>query len=748
MQIKYTNYFNNTGYSISAQSYIKAMLHVNPDLDLKISAISGFREKQGISRERYEFFKKLYQKKDNPNYISIQHCIPRIYLSDKAKKRIGFTIFETIDPPDSWIKQMNTMDHIVTASHFNQGSFQSKRSIRLIRPVTVIPHCFDRELFNKEVRPDGRYGLFTFLYIGTWKERKNFKSLIKAFYQSFSQKDQVCLLLKTDKPRALKETIRSIKQDGYRTKDTASIYTEDNIIDFEGMPKLMKKADVYISPSLGEGFCTLPDSKVVTKKGYVPISSISENDKVYTHTGKFRKVIKTMNRFYSGDIIDIKILKTFCNQKLTPEHPVLAIKRNKCRKYKGLVEQRFDRDKINRKNAEWINASELEKGDFLLFPISNNTNKVKHLDLSKFITDPNLIVENDLINYKHHNGSEKPIKKIIEIDQDILWLLGIYMAEGCCNHEAIHFCFHVKEKIFYNRVKKILKDYFGLNSTLIINENKAVVRSHSVILSNIFHNLIGCTSHVKHFSNFMSFSKNQILEIFRGILDGDGQFDGNMIELQMVANILMEQLYFLLLKNGIPCGLKYSKRNHYRLNICGRPINNVQWQKAQYPIKRQSLQFHSDSNFFYIPIIKVSRFEYTGLVYNLDVDQDHTYVMQSVVHNCIPTLHAMALNIPVILTRYGGSLEYAKPDLCTYINPSGYSRRLSMDGLPQFKNCIWPEIKISEISNKMIFAHQSYKHLQEKAIQAYNYVHRHFNYDIIGRRWLSLLKDLEDGTEH
>ena len=251
MQLRYSFYFNTTGYSISAQDYLLAMRQVSPDKSIKVTAVNGFKPRTGLSTERYQQFTKLKDTPPENDYISVQHCIPRIYISDKAKKRIGVAVYETIDPPTNWVVRMNEMDHIITASHFNKGVFESNN---VQTPVTVVPHCFDPNLFHKDVYPKGRYNLFTFLYIGTWKERKNFQGLIKAFYDGFSLYDQVCLILKTDKTKQLKDTISALKNENWKTKQTAPIYVLDEVVSFEEIPKLLKKADVFISPSLGEGF--------------------------------------------------------------------------------------------------------------------------------------------------------------------------------------------------------------------------------------------------------------------------------------------------------------------------------------------------------------------------------------------------------------------------------------------------------------------------------------------------------------
>jgi glycosyltransferase involved in cell wall biosynthesis len=104
----------------------------------------------------------------------------------------------------------------------------------------------------------------------------------------------------------------------------------------------------------------------------------------------------------------------------------------------------------------------------------------------------------------------------------------------------------------------------------------------------------------------------------------------------------------------------------------------------------------------------------------------------------LPGLHAMALGIPVVITKYAGVTEYAKPETCTFIEPRGYRTHPNMDGIPQFNNCIWPELRIGDIRDSMRKVFEEYP--KEKAMTAYKYVHENFNYDVIGRKFLEALE--------
>lgn len=246
-------YLNYTGYSIAGQEYVLALQSVSQDMDIKCKFFND--PYIGVSSNRIQKFVGMKGiEKDRSDRINIFHSVPQKYFCPSGSKRnLGVCIFETLNIPPEWVVLMNRMDGIITASQFNEGVFKT-HGVKV--PIYVIPHCFDPEMFNKNVTSPGRYAKTTILAIGTWRQRKNWPTLIKGFYEAFSSKDNVCLLIKTDHPEFLKKTVEVIKTTSkWRSKDTAPIYADSkNVYSFEDIPALMKKADVYVCPSLGEGF--------------------------------------------------------------------------------------------------------------------------------------------------------------------------------------------------------------------------------------------------------------------------------------------------------------------------------------------------------------------------------------------------------------------------------------------------------------------------------------------------------------
>lgn len=250
MQLNYSMYMNTSGYSISAQEYILAMLSVKPDLDIKVHFISPPGE--GISGLRELVFSGLEGKTSSNPRLYLFHSNPRKWARTNGKC-VGFSIYETIEPPHEWVVQMNRMDAIITASQFNKSTFE-QAGVRV--PIHVVPHTFDARMFHSGVQPGGRYRKLTYFSMGTWKDRKNWAGLIKGWYEAFDNSHQTALVIKTENARMLQRMVQQIKKDGpWRSKDTAPIYAEQQThCPFEDIPSIMRKGDIFISASLGEGF--------------------------------------------------------------------------------------------------------------------------------------------------------------------------------------------------------------------------------------------------------------------------------------------------------------------------------------------------------------------------------------------------------------------------------------------------------------------------------------------------------------
>ena len=248
IKLQYCCFLNNSGYSQAAQDYILSLYGSNK-YDIKLHIFG--KMSSSIGDKRKSIFSDMINK-DNKNRINVCHCIPPMQRRiSKNDKNIGFGIFETFSPPENWISILEQNEAIITPSFFNQKIFAHTR---IKKPIFYIPHCFDVNIYNDNVIPLEKYNKFTFLFFGSWRKRKGYPQLIEAYLNEFDEKDDVQLIIKTDKYNNAINYIEKIKNQFNKSKGFSPILFEKSILDEVQLPRFLKSVNCLVSPNLGEGF--------------------------------------------------------------------------------------------------------------------------------------------------------------------------------------------------------------------------------------------------------------------------------------------------------------------------------------------------------------------------------------------------------------------------------------------------------------------------------------------------------------
>ncbi len=74
------------------------------------------------------------------------------------------------------------------------------------------------------------------------------------------------------------------------------------------------------------GHCLAPETRVETRGGSKLITDVRVGDEVLTHNGRYRKVRLVARREYKGDICRLRVMGGEEVIRITPEHPVLALR--------------------------------------------------------------------------------------------------------------------------------------------------------------------------------------------------------------------------------------------------------------------------------------------------------------------------------------------------------------------------------------------------------------------------------------
>jgi len=269
--IEWICFLNETGYGQAAYDMISALLESNR-YDMRIVCLNGSLSRNFLSKESYNLLEPLTKKKPNQKAVQVYHCIPPMQMRfPRTDRSIGFATFETYEPPSKWIDLLNRLDAVICPSNFNYSIF-AHAGVK--KPLFYLPHCIDTKIWNDKVSPLTSYERFTFLFVGTWKKRKGWQELIESYFREFSLKDNVQLLIKTDKIQTAIQDIENIKLFLGLKKEYPKIVFEKRIFDDKTMPFFYKSADCLIMCSLGEGF-GLPALQCMSVKVPVIVTNFS-----------------------------------------------------------------------------------------------------------------------------------------------------------------------------------------------------------------------------------------------------------------------------------------------------------------------------------------------------------------------------------------------------------------------------------------------------------------------------------------
>ncbi|MBU2638525.1 MAG: DNA polymerase II large subunit [Nanoarchaeota archaeon] len=158
------------------------------------------------------------------------------------------------------------------------------------------------------------------------------------------------------------------------------------------------------------------------------------------------------------------------------------------------------------------------------------------------------------------------LKPFIELNKDVLWLIGLYVAEGYSRAKEgkkglFQVDFAATEKEIRDKIIKICKMNFGLLPSYISKEH--IVFS-SMLLYELFIDFLGCGKKAygkKVPSLFLSLPLKKLRHFISGYYDGDGSvsLSDARVTCDSVSNELLAGIEFCLSRFGI-----YTKRHTYR----------------------------------------------------------------------------------------------------------------------------------------------------------------------------------------
>lgn len=208
-------------------------------------------ENRAVSSGNYriDILKRRKPKENSPHIIYGQGDAFE-YVKDGY--RVGFTMLETTGIPEEWVRQCNQVDEVWVPTPFNAWTF---RNSGVKKPISIMPlGLIDINYFNPRITGYPIEGIFTFLSIFEWGERKAPDILLKAFNLEFRKDERVVLICKyvnNDNSINVKDIVDSLGLDPDGGK---IILNENDQVPYYQLAQLYRSSDCFVLPTRGEGW--------------------------------------------------------------------------------------------------------------------------------------------------------------------------------------------------------------------------------------------------------------------------------------------------------------------------------------------------------------------------------------------------------------------------------------------------------------------------------------------------------------
>lgn len=393
--------------------------------------------------------------------------------------------------------------------------------------------------------------------------------------------------------------------------------------------------------------CFLPDMEVSMSNGCTKkIVDVNKGDIVINDDGRVNKVIDKYIYNIKEEMTEINV----CGKKIkcTNDHKILCYRTGLCENPIYNKKQTYCKNagcrvkKCEHRSSpklEWVEASKIKKSDMLVYP--------------KPIMKEKKVYSINMKNY----GDCKNIKSEIIIDKDFSEFIGLYLGNGWIIDKEDTKSF--KLGIAFNsqtgllkaeRYKELVRNIFGEN--IEVHCYKHLTRKvyqlyiYNKEMVKMIKNLCGHGAINKKIPEILlNNDKDCLKSLIIGLMDTDGCYkDEGKITYSSINYSLCTQIKMVFAYLGYFSNIterihkKKSWKNEYKVCLSGKQLLSLKndfLPKIRYTEKKgQWNTFRQDENNFYFRHSGISHFFYEGKVYDLHVENNHSYMInQAAVHN-------------------------------------------------------------------------------------------------------------------
>jgi pyruvate formate lyase activating enzyme len=245
------------------------------------------------------------------------------------------------------------------------------------------------------------------------------------------------------------------------------------------------------------------------------------------------------------------------------------------------------------------------------------------------------LIETDTLRFPNEHRPGIPLT--LQLDVDLARLLGYYCAEGSVtsskerpNSHVLNFSFAPTETRLVEAVCQLLQQCLGVEAAHVRRPTTLASTVSKASAALLFKSLAGGRSVDKHVPLQLFDAPRPIVQAFvDAYVDGDGhRYANGKISVTTISRTLAEGIAWLVLKLGQVPSLYEASMPESGI-VQGRAIKraphqySVVWYVKNSPVARKVVETR---DYYLIPLRQVAFTEYDGDVYNMEVEEEHSYL--------------------------------------------------------------------------------------------------------------------------